>query len=614
MSPRGRDRWRSLLSPVAAVLLLLAAGWFQPLVPRGQIGPPLVFLALWLCASALAIHRPLSSRVARSLGLGLGLLAVPVAILWLGVLPAAWLTFAAGAVSCIARRATEATIHPGGGVAAVWEAARKSFHGCLERGAIPALAVLAAGALWRLCLGRLWLGRLWPAAAPAPTLAGALPVDAGPPPAATTALSATVGVAVLLYLALVALLPLLAERLQRTSRRPARWAALAPRLAPLALEASAALAGLLVASAAGSRPWLGIGLLAVLALLSLEAFRHARQRRAAEHQIADLERVDRAGRRMIASPQQLATLVDRLRAECRRVLAAPWFQFELLATATGGSWFAGPDGVLHEGVPRPGSSPPTLPGFHRRVSWRVLDYPLEAENRVLACLRLWCDPRTLRDDDRELLERLLPQMAASVHRCLLDHDAKSDPLTGVALRRVLEERLERAWRRAMQDGTPFSVVMLDLDHFKRINDSHGHDTGDRALQAFAEVLTAHTREPDLCCRYGGEEFTWLLENTTGLVALAAADRLRAQVAAMTLTADDEPVPVTMSAGVASFPELHVKTASELLLLADEALYEAKEQGRNQCLLGAGPGRFTTVGGDAIVRDDAPTIEAPRFFS
>jgi len=206
-------------------------------------------------------------------------------------------------------------------------------------------------------------------------------------------------------------------------------------------------------------------------------------------------------------------------------------------------------------------------------------------------------------------------MAASLHRSLLDREASEDPLTGVSVRRVLERRLHEVHARCLEEGGSMAVILCDLDHFKRINDTYGHAAGDDALVLVAGTLDAERREGDLCCRYGGEEFTLLLDRTTGEQALALAERLRERVAALEFTAGGKLVPLTLSAGVAAFPELHVKTASELLLFADGALYEAKRRGRNRCLLDLGQGRYRSPEGAIETAQDAPPLqEPPRIFA
>jgi diguanylate cyclase (GGDEF)-like protein len=214
-----------------------------------------------------------------------------------------------------------------------------------------------------------------------------------------------------------------------------------------------------------------------------------------------------------------------------------------------------------------------------------------------------------------MLDELLPQMTASVQRCLLDRQAKEDPLTGVSMRRVLEKRLLEVHARCCEEGGSMAVILVDLDHFKRINDTHGHPAGDAALIAVSGLLKEMRRGDDLLCRYGGEEFVILLEGSSGREALAAAERYRQAVEALDFKVGETPVPLHLSAGVASFPELYVKTAAELILFADEALYEAKRQGRNRVLLDLGQGRYS--GHDGAVTSPAeatPAQEPPRIFA
>ena len=184
-------------------------------------------------------------------------------------------------------------------------------------------------------------------------------------------------------------------------------------------------------------------------------------------------------------------------------------------------------------------------------------------------------------------------------------------LTGAAFRRVLEQRLALAWEACRESGGALAVLMCDLDHFKRINDTWGHAVGDRALQAVARLLLAHCRERDLCARYGGEEFTLLLEETNGEEALEIADRLRRRVEGLEFETEGEPVPLSLSVGVAAFPELFAKTPEELLELADAALYEAKRQGRNRCFVVQGPGVFRDAQGRVVT---TPGAEPPAARS
>jgi diguanylate cyclase (GGDEF)-like protein len=265
-------------------------------------------------------------------------------------------------------------------------------------------------------------------------------------------------------------------------------------------------------------------------------------------------------------------------------------------------------------VPEPDRHPPVLQGFHRRVSWTLVERHLRADGRLLARFRLWCDPRRLDPHGIELLDRLLPQMTASVERCLAGREAREDALTGAVLRRVLEKRLHEVHTRVRDEGGDMAVVLCDLDHFKKINDNYGHPAGDAALVAAAGVLkTAHGDA--LCCRYGGEEFVLLLEGTEGGGALAVAEQVRQRIQALEIEYDGQRIPLTMSAGVASYPGVLAKTAAELILFADEALYEAKRRGRNRVLLDVGQGRYQDVEGNVFQSEETPkSSEPPRIFA
>jgi len=156
------------------------------------------------------------------------------------------------------------------------------------------------------------------------------------------------------------------------------------------------------------------------------------------------------------------------------------------------------------------------------------------------------------------------------------HQAATDPLTGLQNRRTLEHRLHAL----IADETPFAIVMADLDHFKLLNDTHGHEAGDQALQRFARVLTATLREKDLVCRWGGEEFTVVLPDVDLAEAVSMTERVRE---ALALALVDGRAPrFTASFGVAHSDEAGA-ALGELLRRADQALYAAKEAGRNRTL-------------------------------
>ncbi|MDQ2102493.1 diguanylate cyclase [Azospirillum isscasi] len=169
-----------------------------------------------------------------------------------------------------------------------------------------------------------------------------------------------------------------------------------------------------------------------------------------------------------------------------------------------------------------------------------------------------------------------------MHRQLIAQ-AQTDPLTGIANRRAFLERAGEETRRASRFGLPLSLLIADIDHFKRINDSRGHAAGDEALRRFVQTLNSALRPGDLIGRYGGEEFVVLLPNTTLTDATAVAERLRQRVAAQDIGADGGSFRMTASFGVAAVePELGDSGGIDAALrIADAALYRAKAEGRNR---------------------------------
>ncbi len=625
--------------PSAAVLLALAAAGLAPaLAPRGIL-PLTAELPGWMLLAGLAaLHRPFdrvagdrrSAAADRTAGvgpwptLGLGALALAPAVERLGAVPAVVAASGAFLLAEVSRGLVEGWTATGMG---------PRFGAALRRLAPSTAAALGASAVFAFA------GRT----------TGAEPIDglAALPALARQAVPPLA--AYLLGFALVSWWTLRAKTVRTGGPRsgvpafrgprsgvpafrglrsgvPAlRGLALrGPAYRPLALDAAGWVLGVLLADAARFLGWTRVGLLATAAaLLAAEAARCAMLERAADYRAGRLERMQRAHARILGETSGVEEIAQQILAECRRVLPVQWFQLELVAAEepeaadavaqSRTSWTAGPEVGLHQGRPRPAERPRTLPGIHRRVDWRILEHPLEAEDETLAVVRLWCDPRRIKPGAEELFAALVPQMTAAVLRTRLERQARLDPLTGIPLRRPFESGLERFFRRSCAEGRPMAVVMCDIDFFKRINDTYGHAAGDQALVFVARTLDAQRRENDLCCRYGGEEFVLLFEGTGGARALRLAERLRRAIESLDLVFEERSLPLTLSAGVAAFPELHVKTASELLLLADEALYEAKEQGRNRSLLNLGRGRFRTPEG-GLVGDLSPAEgRLPRIF-
>ncbi len=167
--------------------------------------------------------------------------------------------------------------------------------------------------------------------------------------------------------------------------------------------------------------------------------------------------------------------------------------------------------------------------------------------------------------------------------------ATRDGLTSVANRRCFDDTLDMEWRRASRESRALSLLMVDVDYFKRYNDTYGHQGGDECLRQVAAAMTgAVQRASDAVARYGGEEFAILLAATEPEGALIVAERIRAAVEALALPHSGSEIAdhVTVSIGVASVPATHSGMPAELVAAADAALYRAKHQGRNRAVLTA----------------------------
>jgi diguanylate cyclase (GGDEF)-like protein len=155
-----------------------------------------------------------------------------------------------------------------------------------------------------------------------------------------------------------------------------------------------------------------------------------------------------------------------------------------------------------------------------------------------------------------------------------------DGLTGIFNRRYFEMRIAEELERAVRFMGRMSVIMVDIDHFKRLNDEFGHLLGDEVLRGVSTILKQHLRKVDMVSRYGGEEFAIIIPETTGANALVVAEKLRRQIESHPFPG--VPRPVTISCGVADYPS-HGNIRDELVAAADGALYQAKQAGRNRVI-------------------------------
>lgn len=195
----------------------------------------------------------------------------------------------------------------------------------------------------------------------------------------------------------------------------------------------------------------------------------------------------------------------------------------------------------------------------------------ELEARVKSLLRIKALQEALAEREKELSE---------MNDKLL-HMSLTDGLTGIDNRRALEQRLHDMFEHSYRLHEPISCVMCDIDHFKKVNDTYGHQVGDEVLKQFAAILKKEAREIDRVGRYGGEEFLLLLPGTVLDSAVTFAERLRQRVEEHTFSYEGGALQRTMSCGVAAWPHPRVADAEAMLRAADDALYVAKEVGRNR---------------------------------
>lgn len=158
--------------------------------------------------------------------------------------------------------------------------------------------------------------------------------------------------------------------------------------------------------------------------------------------------------------------------------------------------------------------------------------------------------------------------------------SRVDGLTGLFNRRYWQERFEREFKLTFRNKKPISVLMLDIDHFKKVNDTHGHQAGDKVIQALAMLIRKATRETDISGRYGGEEFVVLLPDTNTETAQIVGERIRKVAERYIVKHEHTDINVTISAGIAEFNSQYTRPLM-WLEAADQALYRAKESGRNQ---------------------------------
>lgn len=180
----------------------------------------------------------------------------------------------------------------------------------------------------------------------------------------------------------------------------------------------------------------------------------------------------------------------------------------------------------------------------------------------------------------DVTEQALNKARAERFNHQLTEISRTDGLTGIYNRRYWQERFEHAHKLALRGAHPCTVMMMDIDHFKKVNDTYGHPAGDKVIQDLAAVIKQAIRETDVAGRYGGEEFAIFLTDAQIEAGIAVGERIREMVLSRKVVHDDLTITYTVSVGVCEFTPAH-KTALGWLELADQALYQAKQQGRNR---------------------------------
>ena len=218
------------------------------------------------------------------------------------------------------------------------------------------------------------------------------------------------------------------------------------------------------------------------------------------------------------------------------------------------------------------------------ISGYLLGIGVLAHQRTQALRHTRAMLRT-RETELQALNASLSERLNEIERLQaeLREQAIRDPLTGLFNRRYLQSTLEREWARCQREQVPLCVMLLDIDHFKQVNDRYGHGVGDQVLVRFGQLLLEKSRREDLACRYGGEEFLLLLPGMGANVAYQRAQAWRQAFAALEISVNGARLNLSLSVGVAVAPD-HANEPDLLIHQADMALYAAKAQGRNRVVL------------------------------
>ena len=218
-----------------------------------------------------------------------------------------------------------------------------------------------------------------------------------------------------------------------------------------------------------------------------------------------------------------------------------------------------------------------------------LTLPLAVEEEIIGCISLNSDqPNAFDAQDLQFFSVIGYQMAATLKHFQRLSSVKTmatfDTLTTLYNRRYFDERLIVEAQKAFYSGSSLSLVMIDIDHFKKVNDTFGHTEGDKVLQEIASLLKASVRKKDTVARYGGEEFILILPESGLEETTMIAERIRQLVERTVFDVKQAHINLTVSLGIANFPSHNARAKEDLVKMADQALYDAKRGGRNRVCL------------------------------
>lgn len=278
--------------------------------------------------------------------------------------------------------------------------------------------------------------------------------------------------------------------------------------------------------------------------------------------------------------------VDLLLEAARRLGNAPVAGYRI-TQVSGMAQRTDPTGLVPESTPGP------RPG-------QVILMPLRTATETLGALAILTNPgQTLGRDQAQALDSAMKHLSLALKNAMVYREVKlqadHDALTRLPNRRSLEGRLHTEIERHRRYAHPMTLLLLDLDHFKAINDTYGHLAGDAVLRELADSLRCSIRTTDFAARYGGEEFVVILPHTDEAQGHLLAERLRLHIEQCRVQHHDAQISATVSIGVASFPPGALATAEELVREADRALYLAKSKGRNVVCGGSGLEEISAAG-------------------